>query len=75
MAGVHRDTLLRWLRTGSVSEPARDRRGWRVFTASEAAAIKAFATGDRLPLPLKTPMHYLGSRLSTGTLLRPRRTT
>lgn len=49
MAGVHRDTLLRWLRTGSVSEPARDRRGWRVFTASEAAAIKAFATGDRLP--------------------------
>ena len=47
MAGVHRDTLLRWLRAGSVAEPSRDRRGWRVFTASQAAAIKAFATGAR----------------------------
>ena len=27
-------------------EPARDRRGWRIFTAREAAAIVAFAKGD-----------------------------
>ena len=46
MAGVHRDTLLRWLRGGNVPEPRRNRHGWRVFTAGEAAAIAAFANGD-----------------------------
>ena len=45
MAGIHRDTLLRWLREGTVQEPSRDRRGWRVFSANEAAAIVAFAKG------------------------------
>lgn len=39
MAGVHRDTLLRWLRNGRIREPRRDARGWRVFTLSEAKAI------------------------------------
>jgi len=38
-AGVHRDTLLRWLRAGKVPEPKRDARGWRVFTEAEATAI------------------------------------
>lgn len=38
-AGVHRDTLLRWLRDGKVPEPKRDVRGWRVFTEVEAVAI------------------------------------
>lgn len=46
MAGVHRDTLLRWLRERNVPEPQRNRHGWRVFTAHEAAAIAAFARGD-----------------------------
>ena len=46
MAGVHRDTLLRWLRKQEVPEPSRDRRGWRVFSAREAAAIAAFAGRD-----------------------------
>ena len=46
MAGIHRDTLLRWLRGQTVPEPHRDRRGWRVFTAREASAIVAFAKGD-----------------------------
>lgn len=50
MAGVHRDTLLRWLRERNVPEPRRDRHGWRVFTAREAAAIAAFAKGDE-PAP------------------------
>ena len=45
MAGVHRDTLLRWLRERKVSEPHRNRHGWRIFTAREAAAITAFANG------------------------------
>lgn len=46
MAGVHRDTLLRWLRERRVPEPRRDRHGWRVFTAREAAAVTDFAKGD-----------------------------
>ena len=45
MAGVHRDTLLRWLRERSVPEPLRDHRGWRVFSVQDAAAIAAFAKG------------------------------
>ena len=48
MAGVHRDTLLRWLRERSVPEPRRDRHGWRVFTAREAAAIADFAKGGEI---------------------------
>ena len=43
-AGVHRDTLLRWLRERRVPEPARDGRGWRVFTRTEAEAIVVFAS-------------------------------
>ena len=46
MAGIHRDTLLRWLRERTIPEPHRDRRSWRVFSAEEAAAIVAFAKGD-----------------------------
>lgn len=46
MAGVHKDTLLRWLRTNVVDEPKRDRRGWRSFAPREAAQVVAFAKGD-----------------------------
>ena len=57
MAGVHRDTLLRWLRQGLVPEPGRDWRGWRTFSRSEATRIARFAAegqptiaaGPRLP--------------------------
>lgn len=42
-AGVHRDTLLRWLREGRIQEPARNRNGWRAFTDAEAQAIVQFA--------------------------------
>ncbi len=45
MAGVHRDTLLRWLREGRVEEPSRDRNRWRAFTADEAAAVVRYANG------------------------------
>ena len=38
-AGIHRDTLLRWLREGKVPEPQRDGHNWRAFTESEADAI------------------------------------
>lgn len=43
MAGVHKDTLLRWLKERIVQEPCRDRHGWRVFSSDEAAAVVALA--------------------------------
>lgn len=46
IAGVHRDTLLRWLREGLVPEPRRDRRGWRVFDEREADRIAQFAHAE-----------------------------
>ena len=46
MAGIHRDTLLRWLRQGLVSEPKRDRREWRIFSEEEAREIVQFATSE-----------------------------
>jgi DNA modification methylase len=42
-AGVHKDTLLRWLREGKVSEPARDRNGWRKFSEPEKEQIVRYA--------------------------------
>jgi DNA modification methylase len=42
-AGVHKDTLLRWLRQGLVPEPRRDRHGWRIFTEEEALWVEEFA--------------------------------
>ena len=51
MAGVHRDTLLRWLRDQSVAEPQRNRHGWRVFSQEEATAIVAFARGGEPEFP------------------------
>jgi DNA methylase/MerR HTH family regulatory protein len=42
-AGVHRDTLLRWLRSGLVKEPARDRHGWRLFSTQDLDAILNYA--------------------------------
>lgn len=43
-ARVHKDTLLRWLRQGAISEPIRDRRGWRVFSEDEARAVVRYAS-------------------------------
>jgi site-specific DNA-methyltransferase (cytosine-N4-specific) len=49
MAGIHRDTLLRWLREGRIPEPKRNRNGWRVFTGDEAGIIVNFANNEALP--------------------------
>lgn len=42
--GVHRDTLLRWLRMGLIKEPARDRHGWRAFSPEDVNAILEFTS-------------------------------
>src|SRR5438132_4454190 len=48
-AGIHRDTLLRWLRQRLVAEPSRDRNGWRVFDSKEVANVVAFAKSGQPP--------------------------
>lgn len=42
-AGIHKDTLLRWLRSGVVAEPGRDRHGWRLFTRDQARSVISLA--------------------------------
>ena len=37
--GVHRDTLLRWLRQRRIPEPRRDHHGWRQFSEDELKKI------------------------------------
>jgi DNA (cytosine-5)-methyltransferase 1 len=41
--GIAPITLKRWLLAGKVSEVARDRNGWRVFTAADIARIREYA--------------------------------
>lgn len=42
IAGVHRDTLLRWLREGKISEPKRNRNNWRIFSEADLNKIVEF---------------------------------
>jgi site-specific DNA-methyltransferase (cytosine-N4-specific) len=46
LAGVHKDTLLRWLRAGLVPEPQRDRRGWRFFDKKQVESVVRFAASE-----------------------------
>ena len=38
-ARVSRSTILRWLKSGVIPEPIKDRRGWRIFSRDELARI------------------------------------
>lgn len=42
-ARISRDTLLRWLKEHKITEPGRDRNGWRAFTEQETNAIIRYA--------------------------------
>lgn len=42
IAGVHRDTLLRWLREGKIPEPNRNRNNWRIFSKKELDNVIEF---------------------------------
>ena len=53
-AGIHKDTLLRWLRQGAVREPKRNRHGWRIFTHEEAARVENLAKSET-PAPETGP--------------------
>jgi site-specific DNA-methyltransferase (cytosine-N4-specific) len=45
-AGLHKDTLLRWLSQEAVRKPKRKRRGWRIFTREEPATIENLAKSE-----------------------------
>lgn len=47
IAGVHRDTLLRWLREGRIPEPRRNRNNWRIFSESDLNNIVEFTSQVR----------------------------
>ena len=47
--GVAPITLKRWLLGGKVSEVARDRNDWRVFTPEDIVRIRNYATSTREP--------------------------
>jgi excisionase family DNA binding protein len=42
-AGIHRLTLLRWIREGKMPDVSRDRNGWRIFTEDQAADVVQYA--------------------------------
>jgi phage regulator Rha-like protein len=44
LAGIHRLTLLRWIRERKMPDVSRDRNGWRIFTEAETAQVVAYAT-------------------------------
>ena len=42
MAGISRDTFLRWVRKGEVKDVKhRDRHGWRLFTNVDVSRLRA----------------------------------
>jgi excisionase family DNA binding protein len=38
--GVSKSTLLRWFKQGKIADVARDRNGWRVFTAEDISRMR-----------------------------------
>ena len=42
IAGISKNTLLRWIREGTFPDAEhKDRRGWRLFTEDDLARLKA----------------------------------
>lgn len=60
MAGVHRDTLLRWLREGKLPEPRRDEHGWRTFSGRDVQTVLRLASATQTP-----------SRDAPGSAIKP----
>jgi site-specific DNA-methyltransferase (cytosine-N4-specific) len=66
-AEIHKDTLLRWLRKGLVSEPKRDRNGWRVFTEKELKKVIASARSEN---PISIVAEQAGIYETSGAIER-----
>ena len=48
-SGVSATTIRRWLKNGKISEPGKDRNGWRVWTHEEMLTVVKFATQYEAP--------------------------
>ena len=49
MAGINKNTFLRWVTQGSYPDVThRDRRGWRLFTGSDVEMLKSEANKIRV---------------------------
>lgn len=67
-AGVHRLTLLRWIREGKMPDVSRDRNGWRIFSEEETAQIIAYAMAvDERTSPAQTLLFPELSRSGSGS--------
>jgi excisionase family DNA binding protein len=49
--GIHKSTLLRWIKLGRVPDVRRDRNGWRVFTDKDIEVIARYARSEAPPPP------------------------
>lgn len=51
-AGISRNALVHWFKSGRVPEPAlRDRNGWRLFTRQELETVKREANRVQFYVP------------------------
>ena len=54
LAGITKNTFLRWVKNGSIPDVRRkDRRGWRLFTKNELKRLKTEANKVNVSLPQK----------------------
>lgn len=60
--GVHVDTLRRWVKTGKIAEPSRDRNDWRVFTEDEVQDVIRFANVTKPSARVAQSTLFGGSR-------------
>ena len=44
--GIHKSTLLRWIRLGKVPDVRRDRNGWRIFGEKDIEVIAHYAHSE-----------------------------
>jgi hypothetical protein len=67
-AGISKNTLLRWLKQGKVPEVARDRNGWRIFSARDVATVTAYARKTTPPGSGEPGRAAAGGPLAGGAL-------
>ena len=60
--GVHADTLRRWVKTGKIPEPSRDRNDWRVFTEEEVQYVERFASATKPSAAVAQSSLFSGGR-------------
>ena len=53
--GIHKSTLLRWIKLGKIPDVRRDRNGWRVFTEKDIEVIARYARSEAPPPPPVQP--------------------